>query len=43
MAYAPIVDNDVTKLRIASGSELGQQKPSQILLTVMDLAKWFGT
>jgi hypothetical protein len=37
-----IANNDATKLRIASGSQLGQQQSSQILLTVMNLSKYFG-
>jgi hypothetical protein len=37
-----IANNDATKLRIASGSQLGQQQSSQVLLTVMNLAKYFG-
>ncbi|KAF2258222.1 hypothetical protein CC78DRAFT_563126 [Lojkania enalia] len=34
-----IPDKDTTKLRIAGGAEYGQDTPSQILLTVMDLQK----
>ncbi|KAF2679768.1 glycoside hydrolase family 93 protein [Lentithecium fluviatile CBS 122367] len=37
-----VPDDDGTKLRLAGGSEVGQQKPSQILLTMMDLAKAIG-
>ncbi|KAF2472391.1 BNR/Asp-box repeat protein [Lindgomyces ingoldianus] len=34
-----IPTNDETKLRIAGGAEYGQTDPSQVLLTIMDLAK----
>jgi hypothetical protein len=37
-----LANNDATKLRIVSGSQLGQQQSSQVLLTVMSLAKYFG-